>query len=398
MIKTKILPGNLRGAKMLFICRLIRDYFVINLFYISVMVKKFFFIAITAFIFVPHSMNSQGVQRDSTKNLKIAVLPVAFYTPETAFGFGALAIGTFHLRDESQETRRSSAQVAISYTTKNQFLLYAPFEFYKNDEKWRLLGEVGFYKYFYNFYGIGINSRKEDEEVYETTFPRARISLLREVFKDFSIGLGYELDVFSNLKIEEGGVLEATDVNGKSDGAVSNIGIQAFYDSRDNLFFPTKGFFIQGSYFTSSKILGATFNYSKFALDNRFYQKVGKKQVFATNLFFANNSSGTPFYDLNYLGSKRTRGFDNRRFQDKAELSLAMEYRFPIWRRFGGVAFGSTGTVAPDLGKTFSSAYKNSGGVGLRYIINRRDGVRIRIDYGISGEGSNFYFTIKEAF
>lgn len=371
---------------------------MLNLFYITAMVKKLFFIAIMALNFVPLSISSQVVQRDSTKNLKIAVLPVVFYTPETAFGFGGLAIGTFHLKNESQETRRSSAQLAISYTTKNQFLIYAPFEFYKNDEKWRVLGEFGFYKYFYNFYGIGINAKKEDEEVYETTFPRVRLSVLREIAPNFSVGLGYEFDAFKNLKIKEDGVLEASEVNGKADGTVSNIGIQAFYDTRDNLFFPTEGFFIQGSYFTSSKILGSSFNYSKFQLDNRFYQKLGNKQVFATNLFFANNSSGTPFYDLNYLGSKRTRGFDNRRFQDNAELSFAMEYRFPIWRRFGGVAFGSTGTVAPDLGKTFSSAYKNSGGVGLRYIINKRDGVRIRVDYGISGEGSNFYFTIKEAF
>jgi len=362
------------------------------------MIKKLVFITSMFLVLVPLKMSAQGVQRDSIKNLKLSVFPVIFYTPETALGLGGVGIGTFRLKDEAMETRPSSAQIGISYTTKNQFLLFAPFELYKDNEKWRMLGELGFYKYFYNFYGIGINSRLEDEEVYETTFPRARISVLREVLKGFSVGLGYELDIFTNLRIKEGGILEASNANGKRDGTVSNIGLRAFYDTRDNLFFPTKGFYIQGGYFTSSKILGSSFNYSKFELDNRFYQKLGKKQVFATNLFLGNNSSGTPFYDLNYLGSKRTRGFENRRFQDNAELSLALEYRFPIWRRFGGVAFGSTGTVAPNLGKTLSSAYKNSGGVGLRYLINKRDGVRIRVDYGISGEGSNFYFTIKEAF
>ncbi len=192
--------------------------------------------------------------------------------------------------------------------------------------------------------------------------------------------------------------MEASDVNGKRDGTVSNIGFQVFYDTRDHQFVPIKGFYIQGKYFTSSKLLGASFNYSKFELDNRYYQKVGKKQVLAANLYLANSSEGTPFYDLNYLGSKRTRGFDNRRFQDNAELSFALEYRFPITGRFGGVLFGSTGTVAPDLGKTFSSSYKNAVGTGLRYIINKRDGVRIRVDYGHTNEGGNFYFTIKEAF
>jgi outer membrane protein assembly factor BamA len=336
--------------------------------------------------------------RDSTKNWKISAFPVAFYTPETAFGFGGLGIGTFHLKDEPRDTRPSSLQLGISYTTKNQFLLYAPFEFYKDKEKWRLEGELGYYKYFYNFFGVGIDSREENEETYEVTFPRARVSLLRELLPGFSAGLAYEFDAFYNLKIKEGGILETSDVPGKRDGTVSNVGIRAFYDTRDNIFFPTKGVYIQGNVFTSSKLLGSTFNYSKFELDNRYYRKVGKRQVVAANLFFASSSEDTPFYDLYYLGSKRTRGINNRRFQDNAELSLALEYRFPIAGRFGGAVFGSTGTVAPDLGEIFSSAYKNAAGAGLRYIINKRDGVRIRMDYGISSEGGNFYFTIKEAF
>jgi len=342
--------------------------------------------------------SKQPTVRDSTKNWKISAFPVAFYTPETAFGFGGLGIGTFRLKDETFDTRPSSIQLGISYTTKSQFLLYAPFEFYKDDEKWRLEGELGYYKYFYNFFGVGIDSKEEDEETYEVTFPRVRIGILRELFPRFFAGLAYEFDAFYNLKIQESGTLEASEVPGKQDGTISNLGVVAVYDTRDNVFFPTKGFYIQGNLFTSSQILGSSFSYSKYELDNRYYQKVGKKQVVAANLFLGNSSKGTPFYDLYYLGSKRTRGINNRRFQDNAELSLALEYRFPIAGRFGAAVFGSTGTVAPDLGKIVSSAYKNAAGAGLRYIINKRDGVRIRVDYGISDERGNFYFTIKEAF
>jgi outer membrane protein assembly factor BamA len=341
----------------------------------------------------------QATQNDSiVKNLKISAFPVAFYTPETAFGFGGLGIANFWLRGEERETRPSSVQFGISYTTKGQFLVYAPFEFYQDEERWRLLGELGFYKYFYNFYGLGIDSREEDEENYEVTFPRVRLSLLREVLPNFSVGLGHELDIFGNLKIEEGGVLEASEAVGKMDGTVSNVGLLFIYDTRDNIFFPTKGFYVQGNVFTSLKLLGSSFSYSKFELDNRYYQKVGKKQVLAANLFLGSSSDGTPFYDLYYLGSKRTRGINNRRFQDNSEFSTALEYRFPIAGRFGGAVFGATGTVAPNVGEIFSSTFKNTGGVGLRYIINKRDGVRIRADYGISSEGGQFYFTIKEAF
>lgn len=336
--------------------------------------------------------------RDSTKNVKITALPVVFYTPETALGFGGLGLATFRLKHEPRTTRPSSVQLGLSYTTKNQLLIFAPFEIYQDEERWRIVGELGYYKFFYNFFGLGIDSNEEDEEVYEVDFPRVRLNVLREILPKFSVGFGYEYDRFSNLQVVENGTLDNTVVAGKRDGTVSNLGVLAFYDTRDNIFFPTKGWFLQGNFFTSSKLLGSSFNYTKFELDSRYYQKVGKKQVLAANLFLANSSKNTPFYDLYYLGSKRTRGFANRRFQDNAELSFVAEYRFPIKGRFGGVAFGSTGTVAPDLGETFSSRYRNSAGLGLRYIVNKRDGVRIRVDYGLTEEGGNFYFTIKEAF
>lgn len=347
---------------------------------------------------VAQTTNKTKQDSTSKKNLKISAFPVAFYTPETAFGFGGLGIGTFWLNPKIRETRPSSVQLGISYTTRSQFLLYMPFEFYRDNEKWRVIGELGFYKYFYNFFGVGMDAKEEDEETYEVTFPRVRFSIVRELFTDFSLGLGYELDNFSNLKIQEGGVLSSSEVIGKRDGTISNIGVVAFYDARDHIFYPTKGFYIQGNVFTSSKILGSSFAYYKAELDMRYYQKLGKRHILASNLFLANSSKNTPFYDLYYLGSKRTRGINNRRFQDNAELSFALEYRFPIAGRFGAAAFGSTGTVAPDLAKVLESSFRNAAGLGLRYIINKRDGVRLRVDYAMSNEGGNFYFTIKEAF
>lgn len=336
---------------------------------------------------------------DSIKTSNTTVLPVLFFLPETGLGYGALGINTFKFKGEAENSRPSSAQLAISYTTKDQLLIFAPYELYWDNQKWRIVGELGFYKFFYNFFGLGINSRAEDFEVYDVTFPRLRFSMLREVLPNISIGLGYELDVYYDLEIAENGILAASDVVGKNGGGtVSNIGIQAFYDSRDNIFFPTKGFFIQGKAFTSSRFLGSSFSYSKFSLDNRYYQKIKKNHILATNVFIANNGKGAPFFDLNFIGSNRTRGFNDRRFQDNAELSLATEYRFPILGRFGGVAFGSTATVASNFGSLFGSRYRNAGGIGLRYVINKKDGIRIRADYGYSAEGGNLYFTIREAF
>ena len=337
---------------------------------------------------------------DSIKSFKLTAMPVLFYLPETGLGYGALGIGTFRFRDEPSESYPSSIQMSISRTSKNQLLLWAPYELYWNDDKWRFFGELGFYKYFYNFYGVGIESQEESFETYEIDFPRLRASLLKEVLPSFLIGAGYELDIYYNLKFEENGTLDSTNVEGKNNaGTISNLGILAVYDTRDHIFQPSRGFFIQASAFTSMDILGSSFSFSKFNIDSRFYQKLKGKHILAVNAFMANTGEGTPFFSLNYLGTNnRSRGFTDRRYLDHAELSFALEYRFPIAGRFGGAAFGSSGTVSNDFSGLFSSRYRNAYGAGIRYTINKKDGIRVRVDYGASEEGGNLYFTVREAF
>ncbi len=338
--------------------------------------------------------------RDSIKNFKLTAMPVLFYLPETGLGYGGLGIGTFRFKGEPEESYPSSVQLAVSYTSKNQLLIWAPYELYWDNEKWRLFGELGFYKYFYNFYGIGIDAQEENFETYEVDFPRLRMSVLREILPNFLVGAGYELDIYYNLNFDVNGVLDRSSVEGKEGGGtISNLGLLAVYDTRDHVFQPTKGFFVQAGAFTAMDVLGSSFSFSKFSLDTRYYEKIKGQHILAGNFFVAHTGQGTPFFSLNYLGTNnRSRGFNDRRYLDNAELSFALEYRFPISGRFGGVAFGSSGTVAGDFSGLFTSRYRNAFGAGLRYTINKKDGIRIRVDYGMSEEGGNLYFTVREAF
>ncbi|MGB3151808.1 MAG: BamA/TamA family outer membrane protein [Maribacter sp.] len=344
------------------------------------------------------AQKKQKKVRDSIKNFRLTLLPVIFFLPETGLGYGGLGLSTFRLKGESQASRPSNIQLGLTFTSKKQLLFFMPYEIYLDEEKWRFIGELGYYQYFYNFYGRGIDSQEDDLEIYDADFPRIRFSALKEVLPNISVGIGYEFDGYNVINLVPRGLLDTSNEVGKEGGTVSNLGLMAFYDSRDNIFFPTKGFFIQGSAFTSVGFLGSSFSYHKIELDSRYYHRIKGKHILASNFFVGTRSKDTPFQDLNFLGSRRTRGHDNRRYQDNSELSLALEYRFPIKGRFGGVLFGSSGTVAPDLGTLFSSSYKNAVGTGLRYILNKKEGTRIRVDYGISNEGGNFYFTINEAF
>ena len=355
-------------------------------------------LTVLALVIAMYNLNAQNQANDTIKNLKINAFPVVFYLPETGLGYGGLGLSTFRLPGESLSSRPSSIQLGLTFTTKKQFLLFMPFEFYLDEEKWRITGELGYYKYFYNYYGRGINSIAENQEDYTADFPRVRLKTYRELIPRLSLGLGYEFDGFNVLEPEQGGLLENSDEIGKGGGTISNLGLLALFDNRDNIFYPTKGWFVEGSFFTSADWLGSSFSYQKFELDARYYQKLKGTQVLATNLFLGTRSENTPFVDLSYLGTKRSRGFDNRRYLDNTELTLATEYRFPIWKRFKGAVFGSTSTVSPSLDEVLSSSFRSAVGGGLRYVLNKKEGTRLRVDYGISNQGGQFYFTINEAF
>jgi hypothetical protein len=67
--------------------------------------------------------------------------------------------------------RKSQINIDTAYTLKNQFLLFLPYEFYFK-QKWKLNGELGAYKYFFNYFGIGRESKEDEAELYDVTFPR----------------------------------------------------------------------------------------------------------------------------------------------------------------------------------------------------------------------------------
>ncbi len=344
------------------------------------------------------AQESDGSIDQDTNRFQLTPLPVVFYLPETGFGFGGVLVSTYRFAGEAMDTRPSSTQVGVSLTTKNQFLLYVPYELYMDDERWRIQGELGYYKYFYNFFGQGINSSMSDMETYDATFPRLRVSAFRTLSPRFLLGAGYQLDLYSGVRFAEGGILDRTDIAGKSESStISNVGLQMIYDTRDAVFNPAYGWYIQASSFMSASFLGASYEYTKHILDARYYLPLRAGHTLAFHSYVGMTSGDTPLFELFFLGDNRSRGFDNRRYQDRNEWTTAVEYRFPIKGKIGGVAYMSSSTMSPRAGDVFSGKQRVAGGVGLRYRL-ANEGVRIRLDYAFAQEGSNFYFTVREAF
>jgi outer membrane translocation and assembly module TamA len=92
------------------------------------------------------------------------------------------------------------------------------------------------------------------------------------------------------------------------------------------------------------------------------------------------------------------RGYPKNRFRDKHFLATQAEYRFPIFWRFGGVAFAGVGDVFETTSDLRADRLKYSIGTGLRFLMNPKERLNIRFDYGIGREGGYYYFSVTESF
>jgi len=128
-----------------------------------------------------------------------------------------------------------------------------------------------------------------------------------------------------------------------------------------------------------------------------------KKQILALQAIGTSlQGDDIPFNQLALLGGEQMmRGYYTGRFRDRKYLTAQAEYRFlpfPFSKRFGATVFLAAGGVAPSWDALQWRNFRPSGGFGLRYFIFPKKDVFVRLDLGITPEGTGIYFFTGEAF
>jgi outer membrane protein assembly factor BamA len=341
----------------------------------------------------------------SDKKLQIIGLPLIFYTPETELGFGVAGQMFFLRRSNVYNSRLSNAWMNLIYTTQKQIIFdFKPqLYFLKGDY---FLDAAYKYKVFPNsFWGIGNTTVEEDKEQYNMTSNELRISYLKRLPPTLNFGFEY---IFENHDITEvdttlengsPGKLVSGDIPGSQGARISGVGVIFNLDSRDNIYSPLKGNYVQFNARFSSEIIGATHNYVKYILDLRTYLTMGKRGVLALQLFLEDNYGDVPFQDQAWFGGgERGRGYFNGRFIDERMYVVQAEYRYTLSNRFKLGAFALMGEVT-DVHKKYFNDIKPSFGAGIRFQVIKSNPTLIRLDYGIGKDGqSGIYFGVNEAF
>lgn len=345
------------------------------------------------------SLSSQESDSTDVHKIRAFPLPVVLYTPETELGFGGMSLFTFRFKGETRESRNSQFQLGALYTLRDQFLLFTPFQLYLKDEEYYAYGRINYFSYSYWFYGIGADSREEDEELFDVNFPRVRLNLMKLVRPSWYVGLRYWMDNYKIKDTESGGILDRRLVRGAKGGLISSFGLVSLYDTRNNYNFPTKGTYFELVALPNLKAYGSDFEFARFSLDYVNFMS-WKENILALNFFAVAMTGEVPFNELAFIGGRsKMRGYIAGRFRDKNLVMAQAEYRRFISARIGFVAFTGFGMVAPDIDAYDISDIRASGGFGLRYRLDEKEKINVRFDVAYGEQGSSgIYFTIGEAF
>ncbi len=355
------------------------------------------FVLITLFGVNRAAAMPDSIPTQPKRHIGKTLLPIVFYLPETGWAFGGLGQTSFRWQNEPQSSRPSQVILAAAYTLKRQILLYSSYQLYFKEERYRLIGELGYYRYFYPFYGIGPGTKLEDREYYRVNFPRFYNRFITRIGRGHFLGFGFKYDYFDIVHIVPGGIVDRGPWFGKKGGHALAGTISYLQDLRNHLYYPTRGRYLDLRLEGARAGWLSSESYLKAILDARIYIPLGDRAVLAVQYYEAWASEHTPFYYLPYISATPgiARGIRDRRYMDQHILNLQLEVRFPIYRRLYGVIF-SSGT---QVGKRWSrQSIKWAGGAGLRYVVDRVEQTRMRLDIAGNREGLNFYLTFNEAF
>jgi hypothetical protein len=160
------------------------------------------------------------------------------------------------------------------------------------------------------------------------------------------------------------------------------------FDSRNNLFTPTRGSYAEGTVAFFNDALGGDDDFERVQVVGMHYAPLPAR-VFAGVRGELNTSShGTPFYLRPFIYQ---RGVPAMRYQGEQMAQAEGELRWQFWKRFSAVGFAGVGSAWTELEQFESSNTVAAGGAGFRYELARRYGIHAGLDIAYGPEGVAFY-------
>jgi outer membrane protein assembly factor BamA len=329
---------------------------------------------------------------------RVFPVPVLGYAPETSLMFGLAVVGVVSADTAGPPMRPSTALLTAVYTLKRQYQLELTLDHWTPGDAWHAAADLIVERYPSLFHGIGTDAT-DSSEVYTPQRVSLTVSAQRRVAGHVYLGAGYFARHSRMAEIQPGGRLAPGAIPGSRGGTEATLTADGVWDTRDALYRTQRGGYLRLAYGVAGPALGGDHAYRRYTADARAYRNVGGPVVIAGQGIVDATDGTVPFDLLPHLGgSGILRGFTVPRFTDGAMGAGQLEVRAPLKGVVSWVVFGGAGAVAPSVGGLPDARLRFAGGAGIRLLLDRREGLQLRLDYAFAKGGGGFYIAAGDAF
>jgi len=351
--------------------------------------------------------DTTGRKKPGDKKVFLSLMPISAGTSENGVALSSVN-ASFYLGDPAN-TNLSN----VSFYPATNFASYYQFKVFPNlwlkNNSWNIPGRIELSYISHDSYGLGTNTSLDSLNVINYNTVRISMSINREIYKYFFLGLGFGFDDFYNIEEQWNKdypsefELYGTGTSGTSIsfGPVFTV----LYDSRRNSVNPLKGFFSTLAVRQNSKNLGSTYEWGSLYWDTRKYisfSNMRHKTLALRSLYWATWGE-VPYLNLPAIGYDYTgwtgRGYHRGRYRGSQMLYGEAEYRFDLTRSglWGGVIFASAESFAEPETKQFKYI-KPAAGFGGRLKFNKYSDSNITCDVAFGKNSFNWYVSLNEVF
>ena len=357
------------------------------------MYQKFQIILIASLFFSSINLNAQ-LKNDSTKKpVKIAAIPIINYNRTQGIYLGATISAFYTVNKKDTISPASSTGLVGLYTQEKSWAFGVMQQFYLKEDTWRVRaiafrGNVNF-----QFFNGDADANVGSFENYSSESYMMIGQVQRKIWKRLYGGFYAEYNSNKTYFTSQGDSLDTR--------KMSNIGYIFSQDSRDNVYFPTKGIFMNFKNQFYRDWTGSDDNFTRFKVNyNQFFDLLkDQRHILVARMNLEIATGNVPFQGQAIVGMEDIRGYSEGKYRGNQLYTLQSEYRWMFNdSRFGMVGFLGVATAVESVSDIFNTSLLPGVGAGLRFRLIPSLKVNVGADVGFGKDDYSLTFRIGEAF
>ncbi|HEY9260306.1 BamA/TamA family outer membrane protein [Chitinophaga sp.] len=323
------------------------------------------------------------------KKIEFHVMPYLSYNRNLKFMFGAIPMMMYRLNKNDTISPKSLSGMSAIYTTNRSYIFAFFNRWYFAEDKWRAKLFVLTGTQNSQFYVDDIDD--PDFYDYGTKTTIVSFGVQRRIIKGLYAGLSYTYAHYNTVYED---TIKPTSVS-HTNAIVLNV----LYDTRDAVYYPTKGDKIQLSWKTYPTWFGNTAEANRVSLEfDKYFPMRQNHDIIAARFMGKFGLGNIAFEQQVTLGGRDIRGYSEGKYRGTGLMDVQGEYRFNFHKKMGLVGFVGLATIYGSDTESFDWKLYPGGGVGYRYNPFKKTKFNVGLDAAVGKGDYGVYFRIGEAF